>query len=146
MMISGVAYDPNGFKIVEHKFFWNLITSPVLLVTLLIGVILVLYAFYITLFKDSTKGIWFSGAGTILTVVTLLSLLGFNQTAIYPSLSDLGSSLNIENSSGSHYTLTAMSYVSLMVPFVLGYIYLVWKSMDKEKITKEEIESDHHHY
>ncbi|GIT98048.1 cytochrome d ubiquinol oxidase subunit II [Sulfurovum sp. TSL1] len=146
MMISGIAYDQSGFKIVEHQFFLNLITSPILLGTLLLGVILVLYAFYITLFKDSTKGIWFSGAGTVLTVVTLLSLLGFNHTAIYPSLSDLESSLSIENSSGSHYTLTAMSYVSLMVPFVLGYIYLVWKSIDKEQITKEEIESDHHHY
>jgi cytochrome d ubiquinol oxidase subunit II len=146
MMISGVAYDENGFKVVEHLFFHNLITSPLLVLTLLTGVLLVLFAFYITLFKGSTKGIWFSGTGTILTVVSLLSLIGFNHTAIYPSLSDLESSLNIVNSSGSHYTLTAMSYVSLMVPFVLGYIYLVWRSMDKEKITSEEIQSDHHHY
>lgn len=146
LFISGVAYDESGFKVVEHKFFWNLIETPVLLVGLLAGVLLILYALYITLFKDSSKGVWFSGVGTVLTVLVLLSLLGFNQTAIYPSLSDLGSSLTIENSSGSHYTLTAMSYVSLMVPLVLGYIYLVWKSMDKEKITNEEIESDHHHY
>ncbi len=144
--LSGVAYDENGFKIVEHKFFWNLIETPLLLVGLLTGVLLVLYAFYITLFKNSNKGIWFSGLGTVLTVLVLLSLIGFNQTTIYPSLSDLSSSLTIENSSGSHYTLSAMSYVSLMVPFVLGYIYLVWKSMDKEKVTSEEIESDHHHY
>lgn len=146
MMLSGVSYDESGFKVVEHQFFWNLINSPLILLILLTGVLLVLFAFYITLFKDSTKAVWFSGVGTVLTVVSLLSLLGFNQTAIYPSLSDLGSSLTIENSSGSHYTLTAMSYVSLMVPFVLGYIYLVWKSMDKVKITSEEIESDHHHY
>lgn len=144
--LSGVTYDESGFKIVEHKFFWNLIETPLLLIGLLAGVLLVLYAFYITLFKDSDKGVWFSGVGTVLTVLVLLSLIGFNQTAIYPSLSDVGSSLTIENSSGSHYTLTAMSYVSLMVPFVLGYIYLVWKSMDKEQITSEEIESDHHHY
>lgn len=145
-MLSGVAYDDSGFKVVEHKFFWNLLASPVLLISLLLGVVLVLFALYTTLFKASTKGVWFSGVGTVLTVVSLLSLLGFNQTAIYPSLSDIGSSLSIENSSGSHYTLSAMSYVSLMVPFVLGYIYLVWKSMDKEKITSEEVESDHHHY
>lgn len=145
-MLSGVAYDDSGFKVVEHKFFWNLLASPVLLISLLLGVVLVLFALYTTLFKVSTKGVWFSGVGTVLTVVSLLSLLGFNQTAIYPSLSDIGSSLSIENSSGSHYTLSAMSYVSLMVPFVLGYIYLVWKSMDKEKITSEEVESDHHHY
>ena len=146
LLLSGVAYDENGVKVVEHKFFWNLMETPVLLVGLLTGVALVLYALYISLFKGSTKGIWFSGAGTVLTVTVLLSLIGFNHTAIYPSLSDLDSSLTIENASGSHYTLTAMSYVSLMVPFVLGYIYMGWKSMDKEKITSKEIESDHHHY
>jgi len=145
-MISGVSYSEKSFEVVNHKFLTNLIETPILLGSLLSGAFLVLYAFYSTLFTSSTKGIWFSGVGTVLTVVSLLSLLGFNQTAIYPSLSDIGSSLTIENSSGSHYTLTAMSYVSLMVPFVLGYIYLVWKSMDKEKITSEEVESDHHHY
>jgi len=145
-MLSGVAYDESGFKVVEHQFFWNLVTSPLILVSLLAGVVLVLFAFYITLFKASIKGVWFSGVGTVLTVLSILSLLGFNQTAIYPSLSDIASSLTIENSSGSHYTLTVMSYVSLMVPFILGYIYLVWKSMDKEQITSEEVESDHHHY
>lgn len=145
-MISGVSYTEIGFEIVNHKFLTNLIETPIILISLLAGVFLVLYAFYSTLFNASTKGIWFSGVGTVLTVVSLLSLLGFNQTAIYPSLSDIGSSLTIENSSGSHYTLTAMSYVSLLVPFVLGYIYLVWRSMDKEKITSEEVESDHHHY
>lgn len=40
-----------------------------------------------------------------------------------------------------------MSYVSLMVPFVLAYIYYAWASMDKVKITKEEIASpDAHNY
>jgi cytochrome d ubiquinol oxidase subunit II len=73
-------------------------------------------------------------------------LLGFNNTAIYPSLSDIGSSLNIQNSSSSHYTLSTMSYVSLMVPFVLGYIILVWRAMDKTKITSDEIQADKHHY
>lgn len=145
-MLSGVVYDESGFKVIEYQFFWNLVTSPLLLVILFVGVLLVLFALYITLFRSSTKGIWYSGVGTVLTVVAVLSLIGFNQTAIYPSLCDIDSSLTIENSSGSHYTLTAMSYVSLMLPFVLGYIYLVWKSMDKEKITSEEVESDHHHY
>lgn len=146
MFMSGVAYSEKSFDVVNYKFLENLLETPVILIALLTGVLFVLYAFYITLFNASKKGIWFSGVGTVLTVLSLLSLLGFNQTAIYPSLSDLGSSLTIENSSGSHYTLTAMSYVSLMVPFILGYIYLVWKSMDKEQITSEEVESDHHHY
>ncbi|CAA6811596.1 MAG: Cytochrome d ubiquinol oxidase subunit II (EC [uncultured Sulfurovum sp.] len=146
LFISGVGYSEKGFEIVNYKFLHNLLETPLILISLLIGVLLVVYAFYTTLFKASLKGIWFSGLGTVLTVVSLLSLLGYNQTAIYPSLSDIGSSLTIENASGSHYTLTAMSYVSLMVPFVLGYIYLVWRSMDKEQISSEEVESDHHHY
>ncbi|MEA2047338.1 MAG: cytochrome d ubiquinol oxidase subunit II [Campylobacterota bacterium] len=146
LLMSGVAYSEKGFEVVSYKFLRNLIDTPLLLISLLSGVLLVLYSFYMTLLKASTQGIWFSGAGTVVTVVSILSLLGFNQTAIYPSLSDISSSLTIENASGSHYTLTAMSYVSLMVPFVLGYIFLVWKSMDKEKITSKEVESDHHHY
>jgi cytochrome d ubiquinol oxidase subunit II len=146
LLMSGVAYHQESFSIVEYKFLTNLIETPIILALLLAGVVLVLYAFYITLFRRSTKGIWFSGTGTVLTVVALLSLLGYNQTAIYPSLADINCSLNIENSSGSHYTLTAMSYVSLFVPVVFGYIYLVWKSMDKEKLTSQEVEADHHHY
>jgi cytochrome d ubiquinol oxidase subunit II len=146
LFMGGVEYSQESFSIVEYKFLTNLIETPLILALLLAGVALVLYAFYITLFKQSSNGIWFSGTGTVLTIVALLSILGYNQTAIYPSLADINSSLNIENSSGSHYTLTAMSYVSLFVPFVLGYIYLVWKSIDKEKLTSQEVEADHHHY
>jgi cytochrome d ubiquinol oxidase subunit II len=146
LFMSGVSYHQKSFSIVEYKFLTNLIETPLILALLLVGVLLVLHSFYITLFKQSSNGIWFSGTGTVLTIIALLSLLGYNQTAIYPSLADINCSLNIENSSGSHYTLTAMSYVSLFVPVVLGYIYLVWKSMDKEKLTSQEVEADHHHY
>jgi len=144
--MSGLAYDANGFKMVEHKFFFNLVETPILLTSLIVGVGLIIYALYTAIFKASTKSIWFHGIGTIITVTTLLCLVGFHNTAIYPSLSDIDSSLTIVNSSGSHYTLTAMSYVSTMVPFVLGYIYFIWRSMDQTKITSKEIESDSHHY
>ncbi len=146
LSISGLSYNANGFFVEEFKFLKNFIANPILLVLFLVGTLMVLYAIFISLFKNSTKGIWFSGIGTVLVVVCTLSLLGFNNTAIYPSLSDIQSSLNIENSSGSRYTLSVMSYVSLLVPVVLGYIILVWKSMDKEKITSEEVQSDSHHY
>ncbi|CAA6799464.1 MAG: Cytochrome d ubiquinol oxidase subunit II (EC [uncultured Sulfurovum sp.] len=145
-LMSGLSYDAEGFTIVEHKFFFNLIETPILLTTFLIGVALVIFAIYSALFKNKSNAIWFHGVGTVLTVTTLLSLLGFNNTVIYPSLSDIESSLTIVNSSGSHYTLATMSYVSLMVPFVLTYIFLVWRSMDKVKISSEEIEADSHHY
>ncbi len=146
LWMHGAGYKNGEFVVTENKFLWNLLSSPLILAGFLSGVILVLFALYTALLKGSRKGICFSGIGTVLTVTSILSLLGYNHTAIYPSLVDLQSSLSIENASGSHYTLTAMSYVSLFVPFVLGYIYLVWRSMDKTKITSEEIEADHHHY
>jgi cytochrome d ubiquinol oxidase subunit II len=146
LIMSGFSYNENGFFIEKYKFLSNFLANPILLILFLAGTLMVLYAIFISLFKNSTKGIWFSGIGTVLVVLSVFCLLGFNNTAIYPSLSDIQSSLNIQNSSGSHYTLSAMSYVSLMVPLVLGYIILVWRSMDKTKITSEEIQSDKHHY
>ncbi len=146
LSMSGVGYDKNGFFIQEYKFLNNFLANPILLVLFLAGTLLVLYSIFISLFKDSDKGIWFGGLGAVLAVISILSLLGFNNTAIYPSLADIQSSLSIENASGSKYTLSVMSYVSLGVPFVLGYIFLVWRSMDQVKITSEEIQEDSHHY
>ncbi|MEA1982266.1 MAG: cytochrome d ubiquinol oxidase subunit II [Campylobacterota bacterium] len=146
LLLSGVEYSAEGFSVVEYKFLHNLLEMPLLIVSLLIGVALLLLSLYITLFKDSDGGIWFGGAGAVIAVTSILSLIGFNNTAIYPSLADLQSSLSIENSSGSLYTLEVMSLVSLAIPAVLTYIYFVWKSMDQEKITADEILSDSHRY
>jgi len=146
LMMSGFSYNETGFFIEKYKFLTNFLANPILLIFFLIGTIMVLYAIFISLYKQSTKGVWLSGIGTVLVVLSIFCLLGYNNTAIYPSLSNIQSSLNIENSSGSQYTLSVMSYVSLMVPFVLGYIILVWKSMDKKQITSDEIQADKHHY
>lgn len=145
---TGYSYDPTT-KIVtteSMKLLHNLITYPILAIILVAGIAVLLYGIYIALFKQNKKAIWYSGAGTVLTVTVLLFNLGVNHTVYYPSLADLQSSLTIENSSGSHYTLFVMSIVSLLVPVVLGYIYAVWRSMDKTKITIEEVKSDAHHY
>ena len=91
--------------------------------------------------KKSTQGIWYSGAGTILTVLSLFFVAGYNNTSFYPSVFDLQSSLTIENSSSSHYTLTVMSYVSLFVPFIIAYIVYAWKSLTSKKIDRNEIET-----
>lgn len=146
LTLSGVAHQGNAFVVVKYKFLLNFLASPVLLGIFLLGVLLVIYALFISLFKKSTQGIWFSGIGTVLVVLALFSLLGFNDTAIYPSLSDLQSSLDIRNASASRYTLVAMSYVSFLVPFVLGYIIIVWRKMDQTQITSDEVQSDSHHY
>ncbi len=140
---DGFAYSESGVVFIEsYKYLHNLIQMPIVLVICLLGVLLVLYGIGITIFKNSLKGIWFSGFGTFFTVFALLLIAGLNNTAFYPSTFDLQSSLTIRNSSSSHYTLTAMSYVSLFVPFVIAYIVVAWRSIDKNKISHEEIKND----
>ena len=124
------------------KYLHNLIEMPLVLILFLLGVVGVLYGIFLGAFKTSGKGIWFAGAGTIVTVLSILMLAGFNNTAFYPSTFDLQSSLTIHNASSSKYTLTVMSWVSLLVPFVIAYIWYTWKSMSKRKVSEEDIEND----
>ena len=146
LTLSGVRYHDSHYEQEAYLYLHNLLGSLPIMIGVIVGVVLILWALFSTLFKESKRGIWLSGLGTVLVVVSLFSLIGFQDTAIYPSLVDVASSLSIVNSSGSHYTLTVMAYVSLMVPFVLGYITLVWRSMDKQKLTSAEVEADSHHY
>jgi cytochrome d ubiquinol oxidase subunit II len=144
---DGYTYDANGIIAVEeYKYLHNLLQMPANTLLFLVGVAGVLWGIISTLLKDGTKGIWFAGGGTVLTVWTLLILAAFNKTSFYPSLLDLQSSLTIEKASSSKFTLVAMSYVSLFVPFVLGYIWYAWKSMNNKKISTEELEQEHHAY
>jgi len=145
---SGFALNPSTktVSMVDFKYLNNLLEMPIVLILFLAGVVLVLFGIYSSIFKESNKGIWSSGIGTILTVLALFFLSAFNNTAYYPSTFDLQSSLTIYNSSSSHYTLTAMSYVSLFVPVVIAYIWYVWKSMNKKKIDMQDLEDSGHAY
>lgn len=148
MFIDGYAINPETKEIFlePYKYFHNFIEMPVVLILFLFGVLLVLLGIYKALFQETKNGIWYTGVGIVFTVFALFLIAGFNNTPFYPSSFDLQSSLTIENSSSSHYTLSAMSYVSLMVPFVAGYVWIVWKAMDKKKITAKEVEEDSHMY
>ena len=151
LLSNGFAVDPKtGIVSMEpYKYLHNILALPVVAIMFLLGVAGVLLGIIRSAFcfeKCHTKGIWLSGTGTVLTVWALLLLAGYNHTAYYPSTYDLQSSLTIENSSSSHYTLTAMSYVSLLVPFVLAYIWYVWRAMDKTKISSGELNSESHVY
>ncbi len=148
LMIDGYAVNQETHEVFlqANKYLHNFIDMPFVLIIFLVGVLLVLFGIFKTLFKASKNGIWYSGLGVFLTVLALFFIAGYNNTAYYPSSFDLQSSLTIRNSSSSHYTLTAMSYVSLMVPFVITYIWIVWKAMDKKKITADEVENDSHMY
>jgi cytochrome d ubiquinol oxidase subunit II len=144
---KGFAVDPEGVVFLEpFKYLHNLLAMPAVLVMLLVGVVLVLYSIWQGAFTESRKGIWFAMPGTVLVVMSVFFLAGFNNTAYYPSCTDLQSSLTIRNSSSSYFTLQVMSWVSLLIPFVVAYIAYAWHQMDRKKITAEEIMEEEHKY
>jgi cytochrome d ubiquinol oxidase subunit II len=126
----------------KFKYLHNLLQMPLVLILFLAGVAGVLYGIGITLVKGSRTGIWYTGSGTVLAVFALFLVAGFNGTAFYPSSYDLNSSLTIINASSSLFTLRTMMYVSFIVPFVIGYIWIAWKSINNKRITEEEMNSE----
>ena len=146
LLKDGFAYDPaTGVIFMEpYKYLSNFIDMWYLLVLLLIGVVLVLFGIGKTILsKDYVSGIWPAGIGTVLTVLALLLSCAWNNTAYYPSTADLQSSLTLQNSCSSEFTLTTMFWVSLLVPFVLAYIVYAWRAIDSKKLDKEELHNDH---
>lgn len=130
-----------------YKYLTNFLQMPVVLLVFLVGVVAVLWGIIRTLWKPAfDKGIWFAGAGTVLTVLALLLVAGYNNTAYYPSTHDLQSSLTLANSCSSQFTLKVMAYVSILVPFVLAYIFYAWRSIDNRKIDAKEMEEGGHAY
>ncbi len=146
--MPGFAVDPDTGDVAleKYKYLHNLIEMPAVGIAFLLGVVAVLAGFVLDLLCGSRKGIWWSGAGVIVTVTALLLTAGYNHTAYYPSLSDLQSSLTIANSSSSRFTLQAMSYVSLLIPLVVAYIWYVWRSMNRRRLTSEEVARDAESY
>lgn len=145
---SGFAYHPETLEVSmeNYKYLHNLIEMPLVLLLFLAGVVLVLWGIYTDLFRKPGKGIWFSGIGTVLTVFSLFLLAGYNNTCYYPSGFDMQSSLNIRNSSSSEFTLSVMSIVSLIIPFVFAYIWIAWKAINNKKIDKQEMDEESHVY
>ena len=145
LLKDGFAENVNDGSIYMEpmKYLNNFVTMWYLLVVLLVGVLMLLYALGKTLFtKNYTRGIWFAGIGVVLVVLSLLLCAGWNHTAYYPSNIDIQSSLTISNSCSSLFTLQTMSVVSILVPFVVAYIAYVWYVMDKKKLDKEELKDD----
>lgn len=147
LLRDGYAVNPETGEIFmqANKYFINFIEMPVVLLLFVAGVALVKWGIFISSFKAANNGIWFSGAGVFLTVFSLLLIAGFNNTAFYPSNYDLQSSITIMNGSSSHFTLTVMSYVSLMVPFVVAYIWYTWRAINRHKMNRKELESKDSH-
>lgn len=145
LLKDGYAVDANGLIVMEsNKYLHNLLDMWYILIILLAGIALVLFGIGKTVWsKDYNGGIWPTGIGTVLTVLCLLLIAGWNHTAYYPSTADLQSSLTIGNSCSSEFTLRTMFYVSFFVPFVLAYIVYAWHAIDKKKLDKEELGDDH---
>ena len=145
LLKDGYAYNAEGVIFMEpYKYLTNFLSMWYLLIILLIGVVLVLFGIGKTIVdKQFVSGIWPAGIGTVLTVLALLLCSAWNNTAYYPSTADLQSSLTLANSCSSEFTLRTMFYVSLLVPFVLAYIFYCWRAIDKKKLTKDELKTDH---
>mgnify|MGYP003530603317 FL=1 len=143
IVMEGFAVDENGVVSMEKgKYINNYLEMPLVMAMLLIGAILLVIAVALTLFKKGYKrGIWFAGPGTILAVISLYLIDGYNGTAYYPSVADIQDSLTLSNSCSSEFTLKTMAIVSLIIPFVVAYIAYFWRQMDKKSITKEELEN-----
>lgn len=142
LVAKGYAVDPETqvVSLVNAKYLHNLLDMPVVALVFVLGVVAVLFGIIWTLIKPKfIQGIWFSGIGTIATVLALLLIAGWNNTAYYPSTTDLQSSLTISNSSSSLFTLKVMSIVSLMIPFVLWYIFKAWKAINGKQIDAAEM-------
>ena len=147
LLKNGYAVGSDGVVSLEKsKYLHNFLQMPLVLCIFLAGVVLVLAGIGMTIFSKSRRGIWPSGIGTVLVVLGLFFIAGYNGTAYYPSSSDLQSSLTLANSSSSLFTLKTMFFVSFAIPFVLAYIFFAWRAMDRKDISKEEIEGTQDKY
>ena len=143
----GYAANEDGIiSLEQYKYLHNFLQMPVVLALFLIGVALLLWGIYQGAFTKKRSGIWPAGIGTVLVVMSVFFVAGYNGTAYYPSCTDLPSSLTIRNSSSSQFTLQVMFWVSLLIPFVVAYIAYAWRQMDRKKITPDEIAETRHKY
>ena len=138
---TGLVYDAatQTFAPEAYRYLHSFLSMPLVALLFLVGVVLVLLGILRTLLKPCTvRGIWFTGIGTVLTVTALLLVAGLDGTAYYPSSLDPQSSLCLANSCSSEFTLTAMSVVSLLIPFVLAYIAYAWHAIDLGGLSRKD--------
>lgn len=145
LLKDGYAYTDAGTITVEPmKYLHNMLDIPVVSVFFVGGIIWVLLGIFdVVVKKRFDWAIWYVGSGTVVTVLCLLLFAGWGHTAYYPSTADLQSSLTIVNSCSSEFTLRTMFWVSLLVPFVLAYIVYAWRAIDRKKLDRQEIRTDH---
>ena len=143
LTMDGFAVDANGEVFMEeYKYLNNFLQMPAVLAMFLVGAVLLVWGVVATLLKQRfSRGIWLAAPGTVFAVMALFMIAGYNNTAYYPSTYDLQSSLTLANSCSSEFTLSTMAVVSLIIPFVVGYIAYFWRQIDKKSLTTEELNS-----
>lgn len=141
LTMEGFAVDASGVVVMEkYKYLHNFLQMPVVFVMFLVGAVLLVAGVALTLLKPNFKrGIWLAAPGTVLAVMALFMIAGYNNTAYYPSTFDLQASLTLANSCSSEFTLRTMAVVSLIIPFVVAYIAYFWRQMDKKSLTSDEL-------
>jgi cytochrome d ubiquinol oxidase subunit II len=141
LTMEGFAVGSDGVVYMEeYKYLHNFLEMPVVLGMFLVGAVLLVAGVVMTLLKSGfVRGIWLAGPGTVLAVMALFMVAGYNNTAYYPSTYDLQASLTLANSCSSEFTLRTMAVVSLIIPFVVAYIAYFWRQMDKKSLTTEEL-------
>ncbi len=132
--------------LVKYHYLHNLVSNPLTLILFAGGVVLILISLRLALFKSSDKAIWYAGFGTVPVVMALFFMAGYGGTAFYPSTADLQSSLTLARASSSLFTLKTMMYVSFIIPLVVAYIWYAWRSINRRRITAEEMGGDDHMY
>lgn len=133
-------------SLVKYHYLHNLVGNAVTLILFLAGVVLVLVSLWTGIFRHSRRAIWFAGPGTVAVVMALFFMAGYGDTAFYPSSADLQSSLTLARASSSQFTLKTMMYVSFIIPFVIIYIWYAWGSLNRTRITGEEMSGEEHAY
>jgi cytochrome bd ubiquinol oxidase subunit II len=148
LLAEGVGVDPlSGNAVIEkYKYLHNFLQMPLVLALFLMGVVLVLLSLYLAIFTTPVKAVWFGGTGTIMVVLALFLIAGFNESAFYPSLYNIDNSLTIRNASSSWFTLRVMFFVSLVIPFVVAYIWVAWRAVSSRRIDANEMSSETHKY
>lgn len=145
LVSEGYAVNPDTKEVFmqPYKYLNNFIEMPIIMTLFILGVVAVLWGIFATVFNKSyNKGVWFSGAGTIIAVTMLLLITGYNNTAFYPSYTSLQSSLTIQNASSSEFTLRAMGVVSFFVPIVAGYIFYAWRALEGKRLSLKDTKED----
>lgn len=139
VLLMSPAYVANPDGVIEqvaNGYLNNLVEMWWAALTLLSGVVLVLWAIIGVLIRANfSHATWLIGSGTVLVVMSLFWIIGYNSTSYYPSLVDMQSSLTLANSSSSEFTLRTMAWASAVIPFVVAYIAYVWYRMTSRPLT-----------